>query len=241
MTAFRDRYLSDRVTDPLRILDVGSLDVNGSYREIFSKPPWAYIGLDQTAGKNVDIVLRTPYVWTEVASGSADVVISGQAFEHIQYFWITILEIARVLRAGGLCCLLAPSSGPEHRYPVDCWRFYPDGMIALAQFAQMEILEVVTQWENVGDAESDLWHDSMLVCRKPDHGTWLHLKAAFRRWVQRRANTMGLRSPPDLRYSSLRTTIDLSGKMATFPALSVARSWSWCGPSASRLVSSGYE
>jgi hypothetical protein len=193
MTAFRDRYLSDRVNARLRILDVGSQDVNGSYRQIFSRPLWTYTGLDMTAGNNVDIVLRTPYTWNEVASGSADVVISGQAFEHIQYFWITMLEIARVLTAGGICCILAPSSGPEHRYPLDCWRFYPDGMVSLAEFAQMGTIEAVTQWGDLGDADSDCWHDSMLVCRKPDRGTWLNLRSSLRRWVQHRANTIGMR------------------------------------------------
>jgi len=193
MTAFRDRYLSERVKEPLRVLDVGSQDVNGSYRQIFSEPLWSYTGLDMTAGPNVDIVLRTPYVWNEVASGSADVVISGQAFEHIQYFWITMLEIARVLKTGGICCILAPSSGPEHRHPLDCWRFYRDGMVSLAQFAQLETLEAVTQWDDLGDAVSDAWHDSMLVCRKPDRGPWLNLQSRVRRWVQHRANTIGLR------------------------------------------------
>jgi SAM-dependent methyltransferase len=193
MTAFRDRYLSERVNESLRILDVGSQDVNGSYREIFSEPLWSYTGLDMTAGANVDIVVRTPYVWNEVASGSVDVVVSGQAFEHIQYFWITMLEIARVLKTRGICCVLAPSSGPEHRYPLDCWRFYPDGMVSLAQFAQLETLEAVTQWDDTGDAVSDAWHDSMLVCRKPDRGTWWNLKSSLRRWVQHRANTMGMR------------------------------------------------
>jgi hypothetical protein len=193
MTAFRDRYLSARMKEPLRILDVGSQDVNGSYRPIFSARPWTYKGLDMTAGNNVDVVVRTPYIWSEIASGSTDVVISGQAFEHIEYFWITMLEIARVLTAGGICCILAPSSGPEHRYPVDCWRFYPDGLVSLAQFAQMETIEAVTQWEDRGDAESDTWHDSMLVCRKPDDGAWSNLKSAVRRWIQHRAYTIGMR------------------------------------------------
>jgi SAM-dependent methyltransferase len=193
MTVFRNRYLSGREEEPLAILDIGSQDVNGSYRQLFSQPNWTYTGLDMAAGHNVDIVVRTPYVWHEVASGSSDVVISGQAFEHIPYFWITMLEIARVLKTGGLCCILAPSSGPEHRYPVDCWRFYPDGMVSLAQFARMEILEAVTQWDDLGDATSDAWHDSMLVCRKPDRGTWANLENAFRRWVQHRANTIGMR------------------------------------------------
>ena len=30
----------------------------------------------------------------------------------------------------------APSRGPEHRYPNDCWRFYPDGYRALAKYAR---------------------------------------------------------------------------------------------------------
>jgi len=43
------------------------------------------------------------------------------------------------------------------------------------------------------DAVSDAWHDSMLVCRKPDRGPWLNLRHRCRRWVQHRANTIGLR------------------------------------------------
>jgi SAM-dependent methyltransferase len=193
MTVFRDQYLAARINEPLRILDLGSQDVNGSYRPLFSEPPWDYAGLDMAAGKNVDIVLRTPYVWSVIASESADVVISGQAFEHIQYFWITMLEVARVLKPGGICCILAPSSGPEHRYPMDCWRFYPDGMVSLAHFAQMEVIEAVTQWQDLGYSDSDCWHDSMLVCRKPDNGLWWNKKSNLKRWLQHRATTIGMR------------------------------------------------
>jgi SAM-dependent methyltransferase len=193
MATFRDRYLSAREQHPLRILDIGSQDVNGSYRDLFSAPAWHYTGLDMAAGKNVDIVLRTPYAWREVASASADVVISGQAFEHIEYFWITMLEIARVLKVGGICCILAPSSGPEHRYPVDCWRFYPDGLVAIAKFARLHTLEAVTQWDAAGDPESDLWHDSMLVCRKPDLGTWANARLSLARWLTHRACLMAVK------------------------------------------------
>ena len=194
MKNFRQNYLSDLEDAQLLIYDLGSQDVNGSYRPLFSKPAWHYIGLDMALGKNVDVVLRTPYVWNEVASESADVVISGQAFEHIQYFWITMLEVARVLKPGGICCILAPSSGPEHRYPLDCWRFYSDGMGSLAHFAQMEVIEVTTQWEDKGYADgSDWWHDSMLVCRKPDIGVWWNMKSRLKRWLQHRAMTIGLR------------------------------------------------
>lgn len=185
MTAFRDRYLTAKQSQPLRILDLGSQDVNGSYRPLFSKWPWEYTGLDMVAGNNVDMVLHTPYIWREISGESADVVISGQALEHIEYFWITILEVARVLKPGGMCCILVPSSGPEHRYPVDCWRYYPDGLISLAHYAQMEVLEATTQWQDLCYADgSDLWHDSMLVCRKPDKGVWCNKKSSLKRWLR---------------------------------------------------------
>lgn len=193
MISFRDTYLTTEAKKTLRILDLGSQDVNGSYRAIFSEHKWEYVGLDMAAGKNVDVILRTPYVWKEVATESADVIISGQAFEHIQFFWITMLEIARVLKPGGICCIIAPSSGPEHRYPMDCWRFYPDGMTSLAQYAQMEVIEAVTQWHDLGYLDSDCWHDSILVCRKPDNGVLKNVKSNIKRWLKHWTNTIGMR------------------------------------------------
>ncbi|MBN2437574.1 MAG: methyltransferase domain-containing protein [Deltaproteobacteria bacterium] len=176
MLAFRKKYLEDRKNEPLSILDLGSLDVNGSYRDLFQAASWTYRGIDTAPGKNVDIVLRDPYDWREIRSGSADVVISGQAFEHIEFFWMTMLEIARILKPEGLCCIIAPSGGPEHRYPVDCWRFYPDGFSALARFASLEVLEIYSQTGSTGYADgSDLWRDTVLVCKKatmPSVSSW---------------------------------------------------------------------
>lgn len=186
MTAFRDAHLRGRETEALRILDLGSQDINGTYRPLFARPPWQYAGLDLVAGSNVDLVLRSPYRWREIPSGSADVVVSGQAFEHIRYCWATMLEIARVLRPGGLCCLIAPSSGPEHRYPVDCWRFYADGMAALAHWARLEVLEASVQSQDLGYADgSDTWRDAVLVCRKQDLGAWRNLRRCLRLRLRR--------------------------------------------------------
>lgn len=147
-----------------RVLDVGSLDINGGYKEIFTEAEgFKYYGADVQPGPNVDVVLRDPYDWRGViADESMDVVISGQAFEHIKFFWRTAEEMARVLVPGGFCCIIAPSGGPEHRYPVDCWRFYPDGMRALAEYMQFDVLDVRVHWD--GKCE---WHDNRLVAQKP--------------------------------------------------------------------------
>ncbi|MBP2644194.1 MAG: methyltransferase family protein [Firmicutes bacterium] len=169
MDNFKKKYLSNFKNKPLKILDVGSQDVNGTYRPIFEDMGWQYIGCDMAAGKNVDVVLKDVYNWNEFESGSFDVVISGQVFEHIEYMWLTMLEIARVLKEAGLCCVIAPSAGNEHRYPVDCWRIYPDGFKALAMFSCLETLEVYTEWGNVQYLDdSGIWHDSVLIAQKPN-------------------------------------------------------------------------
>jgi len=171
MRAFRDKYLISKKDESLSILDVGSQEVyeNGSYKPLFADyPQWKYQGLDMVDGNNVDIVLKDTYDWSQIRSNSVDVIISGQAFEHIEYFWLSMMEIARVLKLGGICCIVAPSSGYEHRYPVDCWRFYPDGFRAMAKYARLMPIEIYTQWEdsNIYDEGANCWHDSVLIAKK---------------------------------------------------------------------------
>jgi SAM-dependent methyltransferase len=164
-----ERHLENRPAGPLRVLDVGSSDVNGTYRPLFRDPQWDYVGLDTSPGPGVDLIVPRTYRWREIASRSFDVVISGQTFEHIEFIWVSVLEVARVLCPGGIFILIVPSSGPEHRYPLDCWRFYPDGLKALAHWADLDVIEARTYWEDEGwpGPDGDQWHDSVLVARKP--------------------------------------------------------------------------
>ena len=167
MKGFKEAFLKESIGKPLQILDVGSSDVNGSYRSLFQEAGWQYTGADIAAGPNVNVVLQSPYDWRELSEAQFDVVVSGQALEHVDFFWITFLEIRRVLKPGGLCCLIAPSSGEEHRYPVDAFRFYRDGLAALARFARLEVLHVETEIysPDYGDGGHQ-WKDSVLVARK---------------------------------------------------------------------------
>jgi len=187
MLTFRNKYLSGKENQPLVIMDLGSQDVNGSYKPCFEQENWKYIGLDMVPGKNVDLVLDNPYHWKEIRSASVDVLISGQAFEHIEYFWVTVLEMARIIKPGGLACIIAPSGGFEHKYPVDCWRFYPDGFKALARYARLEVIEAVAQWEDdpVYSDDSNLWHDSVLICKKPVFSFMQKVKNCFRYHLSR--------------------------------------------------------
>lgn len=192
MERFRDSYLSEHVGKPLKILDLGSTEMGACYRPIFEKPGWSYVGADLSPGANVDLVLKRPYEWREIASNSVDVLVSGQVLEHVEYFWITALEVSRVLKPGGIACLIAPSSGPEHRYPVDCWRFYPDGMRAFAKLARLHCLEVYTNWDDSGDPGSDFWHDTVLVARKPKRPMHKALLLSALQRVQRQVMSIAL-------------------------------------------------
>ncbi len=169
MQAFVEGYLDEYRHLPLVIVDVGSAAVAGeaaSYRSLFLAPGWTYLGLDREEAPNVDIVPEDPYHWSELADGSLDVVVSGQALEHIDQPWRTIGEIARVLRPGGLAMLIAPSAGPVHRFPLDCWRFYPDGMAALAHQAGLDVIE--THWDtSFAYPENAFWGEACAILQKP--------------------------------------------------------------------------
>lgn len=167
MKAFVEEYLNEYKEQELKILDIGSQAIAGnpSYRVFFNNPNWIYLGLDLEKGENVDIVVKDPYRWDEVEDCSVDVVISGQAFEHIEFPWLTIKEIFRILKDKGIACIIAPSSGWEHRYPVDCWRIFPDGMKALAKWGGFRPVEVFTDWG------LDPWRDTFAVFQKPLTGS----------------------------------------------------------------------
>jgi SAM-dependent methyltransferase len=184
--AFIDHHLADRRGTALRVLDVGGTDVNGSYRPLFDDPAWTYSSLDIEPGPGVDIVPKRAWFWQDVPSRSFDVVVSGQAFEHIAFPWVTILEIRRVLAPGGLLCLVAPSGGPEHRYPLDCWRFYRDGMVALALWADFIIVEAAVHTGEAWGDDSDDWNDAVLIARRPEtRGVRARAAAAKRELVRR--------------------------------------------------------
>ena len=115
LRTFRTAYLASHESAPLTVLDVGSAiahPAHDSNRTIMENPAWSLQGLDIEAAVNVDIVVAEPYDWREVPSGSVDVVTCSQVFDHAEYFWITMLEIGRVLKVNGVAFINAPGSGP---------------------------------------------------------------------------------------------------------------------------------
>lgn len=135
---------------PGKVIDLGSMNVNGSYRELLPADV-DYVGVDLEPGPGVDVVLTDVYR-LPFEDSSVDIVMSGQMLEHCGQFWRVFTEITRVLKPEGLAFMIAPSGGPVHRYPVDCYRFYPDSYQALADWSG---LRLVHSWTD----ERGPWRD----------------------------------------------------------------------------------
>lgn len=94
-----------------KVLDIGSLDINGNNRFLFDNID--YVGLDLDAGNNVDIVSAAHLY--NAPDKSFDVIISTEVFEHDMFYKESIKNIIRMLKDGGMFIFTCASTGrPEH-------------------------------------------------------------------------------------------------------------------------------
>ena len=149
------------------VIEIGSQVVpgmRGSLRDVCPENT-EYIGVDFASGDNVDVVLTDPYK-LPFADNSVDVCMASSVFEHSEMFWVLFLEILRILKPEGLFYLNVPSNGYFHRYPVDCWRFYPDSGGALVNWAVRNGLDPVLLESYTSLQKADAWNDFVAVFLK---------------------------------------------------------------------------
>lgn len=158
--AFFEEYV-DKIDS--RVLEVGSMSVNDSLREYVPRS-FDWVGVDLEEGPGVDVVLSDPYE-LPFPSKSFDVSIATSVFEHNEMFWLTFLELVRVVSDDGLIYLCSPSNGHIHRYPVDCYRFYPDAGFALQNWARRSQYEVTLIESFVLQKNESEWNDWVAVFR----------------------------------------------------------------------------
>lgn len=123
------------------VLDVGSRDAgNGTYRSLVQPRGWLFLGLDAAPGPSVDVVADLcgpPIKRVGELGRTFDVVICGQVLEHVARPWIAAENLARL--TDRYLIVVAPAAWPEHRHPIDAWRFLPDAWPIL--FPTLELLE----------------------------------------------------------------------------------------------------
>jgi len=161
---FKDTYCSD--LSGKIVVEIGSQDVNGSIRTVFDGCE-RYIGLDFCMAKGVDILLSDPYL-LPLEDDFADIIVCSSVFEHSEFFWLLFNEVMRALKPAGLFYLNAPSNGLFHRYPVDCWRFYPDAGNALARWGRRSGYSVALLESYVSKQEIQCWNDFIAIFIKDE-------------------------------------------------------------------------
>lgn len=99
---FLPEYFSDK-----KVLEIGSLNINGSVREFFERCD--YLGLDLGAGKDVDLVCSGQDFGAQ--ANSFDVVISCEAMEHNPEWRKTWLNMMRLVKHDGLIIMTCATTG----------------------------------------------------------------------------------------------------------------------------------
>lgn len=95
--------------DQRRVLDVGSLDVNGNNRDLFAGG--SYIGVDIITGPGVDVVCPVH----EFNGGPFSTILSTEMLEHDQHAAASVHRMIELLTPDGLLLLTCATTGrPEH-------------------------------------------------------------------------------------------------------------------------------
>jgi len=94
-----------------KVLEVGSLDINGSVRQFFTNCD--YIGIDLGHGRGVDLVCQGQDY--DAPDNTFDTCISCECFEHNPDWVLTFVNMYRMTKPGGLILMSCATTGrAEH-------------------------------------------------------------------------------------------------------------------------------
>jgi SAM-dependent methyltransferase len=128
-----------------RVIEIGSLDVNGSVRGLFESPR-EYMGVDLEAGPSVDLVADAHDL--PLPDARFTVGVCCEMLEHDEAPWLTLAEVRRVMREGAVLLLTCRGFDERgafqlHEYPIDCVRFSVAGVRGLLRHTGFEIIDVI--------------------------------------------------------------------------------------------------
>lgn len=183
MIFVQDNLKHVAVTDK-DVLEVGSLDVNGTIRPLVEAlKPKSYIGTDITEGKGVDLVCNA----RELKANSADFIISCEMLEHAQNWRSAMLGMYIALRDQGFLMLTTRSPGfGYHGYPFDFNRFTVNHMEEIIDAIGLRVISCINDPSSPG----------VFVIARKDDGNKPDLKALAAIEVPRPAGPEPRAYPP---------------------------------------------
>lgn len=160
----------DLITAP--VVEVGSrhyaADSSSDYRSLCAG--LGYVGVDLSAGQNVDIVMDMSGDFSAIdgALGGArfGTAICASVLEHVENVWGMAQNISRLVAPGGHLFVSVPMTWRFHGYPSDYWRFTPNAVRVL--FPQFEFDDTrSTVSSNVAGDEQSLGDPNLFTVRQP--------------------------------------------------------------------------
>ena len=126
-----------------RVIEVGSMNVNGSLRAtIEALGPAKYVGVDLGEGPGVDEVCPAENLVARFGEASFDLVVCTEMLEHVREWRVVIANLKQLVAPGGVVLLTTRSKGfPYHEYPFDYWRYEPADLRAIFADFAIEALE----------------------------------------------------------------------------------------------------
>ena len=97
-------------------------------------------------------------------------VFSGNVSEHVKEIWTWMKEQYRIVRPGGIIVCHNPTTEPYHEDPIDCWRIYPHGMMALMKWAGFEPIGSTLEHLKMEDDNKYKHYETIGMAMKIDDG-----------------------------------------------------------------------
>ncbi len=140
---FGQANLSEAEIRDKSVLEVGSLDVNGSLRPIVKAlHPRSYVGVDIQKGSGVDELCRAECLVKRFGRDIFDLVIATEMLEHARDWRAVISNLKRVLRPDGVLLITTVSRNyPYHGFPFDFWRYELSDIRTILSDLTIEVLE----------------------------------------------------------------------------------------------------
>lgn len=171
-------FFKDEVPKDLykgRIIEVGSLIVNGTVRDIVMEQyPKAYVGIDFIDGDGVDFLIDAEDLVKEFGENSFDTVISTEMLEHAVNWRECVNQMKRVCKKWIIITTRSPGFG-YHEYPTDEWRYTVTDMANI--FRDFKIHRIVSDpqvdgvfmiAEKIGEPLADLSNIELVKPVKPE-------------------------------------------------------------------------